>query len=144
MDNIHASCVSWQNNGILILGKSSQGKSDLCLRLIQNHGAVLVADDRVILNVSHETIVVSAPDNLKGMLEVRGVGILQAPHCDNCSLSIVVELVSDSTTVERFPDDEFWVYGNIKLPLIRICAFDVSAANKIIAALSWSKVQNNL
>jgi len=139
MDNIHASCVSWQDKGIMLLGKSGLGKSDLCLRLIQNHEALLVADDRAILNVSHETIIVSAPDNLKGMLEVRGVGILQAPHCDNCSLNIVVELLPDSTAVERFPDNDFWIYNNIKVPLIRLYAFDVSAANKIIAAVSWPK-----
>src|SRR3546814_8050780 len=43
--NIHASCVAAGNGGVLILGNSGQGKSDLALRLI-DRGARLVADDR--------------------------------------------------------------------------------------------------
>ena len=43
--NIHASCVAAGNGGVLILGNSGQGKSDLALRLL-DRGARLVADDR--------------------------------------------------------------------------------------------------
>ncbi len=46
--NIHASCVAIGNKGVLLLGKSGAGKSDLALRLIDG-GAKLVADDRTIL-----------------------------------------------------------------------------------------------
>src|SRR3546814_6063070 len=49
--NIHASCVAAGNGGVLILGQSGQGKSDLALRLI-DRGARLVADDRC--DVWHE------------------------------------------------------------------------------------------
>ena len=37
--NIHASCVAYKNQGILFLGQSGSGKSDVCLRLIMEHGA---------------------------------------------------------------------------------------------------------
>ena len=140
MANIHASCVSWQDKGILILGQSGSGKSDLSLRLIQEYDALLVADDRVDLNVSHETIVASSPQPLVGMLEVRGIGILKPPHVDRTSLDIVVELVSDPKKVDRLPHEEYWGFGGIKLPLIRICAFENSATHKIIASLSWEKL----
>lgn len=139
MSNIHASCVSWKNKGILIIGKTGSGKSDLCLRLIQEYGAFLVADDRVILNVSHETIFASSPDSIKHMLEVRGVGILKAPSVDSCPINIVVELTCDKDNIERLPDDEFGNYEDIRIPLIRLHAFEVSATHKIIAALSWEK-----
>src|SRR3546814_5151998 len=43
--NIHASCVAPGHGGVLILGQSGQGKSDLTLRLM-DRGARLVADDR--------------------------------------------------------------------------------------------------
>lgn len=141
MFNIHASCVSWQNKGILIIGKSGSGKSDLCLRLIQEYGAFLVADDRVNLNVSHETIFATSPDNIKHLLEVRGIGILNPPSVDACAINMVVELVDKSEVVERLPDNEFWTHGGIQIPLIRIHAFEVSATHKIIAALSWKKKQ---
>ncbi len=139
MTNIYASCVSWQNKGILFLGKSQMGKSDLCLRLIQDFDSVLVADDRVDLNVSHETIFASSPRNLRGLLEVRGVGILKLPYNNKCKIDLVVELVSQSD-VERMPNDCFWSYEDIKIPLLRLYAFEASTPNKIIAALNWSKV----
>ena len=40
--NIHASCVAIGHKGVLILGDSGAGKSDLALRLIDD-GARLVA-----------------------------------------------------------------------------------------------------
>ena len=139
MSNIYASCVSWQNKGVLLIGKTGSGKSDLCLRLIQEYGAFLVADDRVVLNVSHETIFASSPDSIKHMLEVRGVGILKTPSVDSCPINIVVELVGEKADIERLPDDEFWNYEGIQIPIIRLYAFEVSATHKIIAALSWDK-----
>ena len=139
MSNIYASCVSWQNKGVLLIGKTGSGKSDLCLRLIQEYGAFLVADDRVVLNVSHETIFASSPDSIKHMWEVRGVGILKTPSVDSCPINIVVELVGEKADIERLPDDEFWNYEGIQIPIIRLYAFEVSATHKIIAALSWDK-----
>ena len=37
--NIYATCVSIKKAGILLLGKSGSGKSDLALRLIENKEA---------------------------------------------------------------------------------------------------------
>ena len=44
--NIHATCISYRDNGILLIGPSGSGKSDLALRMMMNKGAQLVADDR--------------------------------------------------------------------------------------------------
>ena len=49
--NIHARCVAIGGQGVLILGDSGAGKSDLALRLIDG-GARLVADDRTELYVA--------------------------------------------------------------------------------------------
>ena len=49
MENIHATAVDIKGSGVLIIGHSGVGKSDLALRLIENKGAVLVSDDRVDL-----------------------------------------------------------------------------------------------
>ena len=46
MTNLHGSAVAFGARGLLILGGSGSGKSSLALRLVQ-HGAALVADDRV-------------------------------------------------------------------------------------------------
>ncbi|MBT5185175.1 MAG: hypothetical protein HOM01_00100, partial [Kordiimonadaceae bacterium] len=45
---VHASCVRFEEKGILILGPSGSGKSDLALRLI-DAGAILISDDYVDL-----------------------------------------------------------------------------------------------
>ena len=139
MSNIHASCVSWQDKGILLLGGSACGKSDLCLRLISKYDAVLVADDRVDVNVARETILASAPKILEGMLEVRGVGILQLPFVKQTKLDLVVELVKDLSEIERLPEPQSWEYEGVKLPLIKLFSFEVSAADKIIATLRWPR-----
>ena len=45
--NIHASCVCIKNKGILFLGDSGSGKSDISLRLIADYKATLIGDDRI-------------------------------------------------------------------------------------------------
>ena len=76
--NIHASCVTAGNGGVLILGNSGQGKSDLALRLI-DQGARLVADDRCDIWYERERLWCRPPENLAGKLEVRGIGIIERP-----------------------------------------------------------------
>ena len=44
---LHASCVELSGTGVVLVGPSGSGKSDLALRLIDG-GAQLVADDRVV------------------------------------------------------------------------------------------------
>jgi serine kinase of HPr protein (carbohydrate metabolism regulator) len=71
--NIHASCVTAGNGGVLILGNSGQGKSDLALRLI-DRGAKLVADDRCDIWFDRGRLWCRPPENLAGKLEVDRAG----------------------------------------------------------------------
>ena len=63
--NIHASCVALGNKGVLLLGDSGAGKSDLALRLIDG-GAKLVTDDRTDLSVRNGKLFARAPVILAG------------------------------------------------------------------------------
>src|SRR4030095_5211048 len=67
---------------ILILGPSGAGKSDLTLRLIDS-GATLVADDVVELKREGNALLLSSPPegpgDLKGKMEVKGLGIMSVP-----------------------------------------------------------------
>ena len=92
MSNIHASCVDYDGKGILLLGASGSGKSGLCLELILNYNAVLVADDRVELTPKAGGVYASAPENIKGLLEVRNVGILRLPVREETRVQAVVRL----------------------------------------------------
>ena len=122
--------------GILILGAPGQGKSDLCLRLIMDKGGVLVSDDRVDLKTAGGQVEASAPASIKGLLEVRGVGILTLPVVESCRISLVVNLVREPEEVERLPEQSFYDLGGVKIPQISLWPFEASAPDKVLAALS--------
>lgn len=136
MKNIHASCVSYLNRGILIRGKSGLGKSDLCLRLIMDKGCRLVGDDRVDIYTKSGTLKARSVATISNMLEVRGVGLVKFDAQKSTTVKLVVELVKESSQIERLPDDDFFEYENVKVKKIQLCAFEVSAVNKVILALS--------
>jgi hypothetical protein len=89
--NIHASCVAIGAHGVLLLGSSGAGKSDLALRLI-DQGAKLVADDRTILFTAKDALHARAPASIQGLLEIRGVGIVQMPVRAKVQIRLVVRL----------------------------------------------------
>jgi len=89
--NVHASCVALGSQGVLLLGKSGAGKSDLALRLIDD-GATLVADDRTILFTRRGALYARAPDSIRGLLEIRGVGIVELKSRPTVKISLVVKL----------------------------------------------------
>lgn len=136
MVNIHASCVSYNNQGILIYGPSGLGKSDLCLRLIMDKGAKLVADDRVDIYANNHDVKAHCVDTISGLLEVRGVGLIRFDNLKSCTIKLAVELVKSSAEVERFPEEEYFELEDVKVKKIKICAFEVSAVNKILVALN--------
>jgi hypothetical protein len=98
--NIHASCVAIAKQGVLILGDSGAGKSDLALRLIDD-GAKLVSDDRTELYVSRGMLHARAPKSIAGLLEVRGVGIVALPFAKNVPLALAIRL---GAPPKRLPD----------------------------------------
>ena len=74
-----------------LFGPSGAGKSDLALRLI-DRGAKLIADDRVDLVDDGNRVVLSAPARIKGLIEVRGLGILRFANVA-APLVLAIELV---------------------------------------------------
>lgn len=99
-EQIHGVMMSIYGNGVLIIGGSGMGKSELALDLIKR-GHILVADDVVVYSRVHNNIVCEAPENLKRMLEIRGLGVLEVNHMfggqcflDRCNLNFVIKLVS--------------------------------------------------
>jgi len=75
---VHGVLVDVYGIGILITGSSGIGKSETALELIKR-GHRLVADDAVVIRqISDNTLVGSAPPLLKHLLEIRGLGVLNA------------------------------------------------------------------
>ncbi|HEX9858913.1 MAG TPA: HPr kinase/phosphatase C-terminal domain-containing protein [Paracoccaceae bacterium] len=97
---VHASCVASGGRGLLILGPSGSGKSELALALM-GMGAGLVADDRTILARHGESLIATCPDPLRGLIEARGVGLLRAEALDRAEVALVVDLGQRET--DRLP-----------------------------------------
>ena len=74
--SVHGVLVDVFGEGVLITGESGIGKSEAALELVKR-GHRLVSDDVVtIRKVSDDTLVGSAPDVTKHLIELRGIGIV--------------------------------------------------------------------
>lgn len=116
--------------GILIYGKARSGKSELALDLIER-GHRLVADDIVDLSRRMTGVIMGrAPELLRHVIEVRGLGILNVEHLFGVRavrlqkrVEVVLELVTDATEedIERIgiETNEIELLG-IKLPYIKL------------------------
>lgn len=132
MLNIHASAVNYKGHAVLLTGPSGSGKSDVALRLIIRHGARLIADDRTDVCAENGKLRVSVPEKIAGLLEVRGVGIQKLPYDQYGTAILLIELVNSLQDVERFPDVVFREIDGIKLPVVRLWAFESSVTDKIV------------
>ena len=121
----HGSCVARDGAGVLLLGPSGAGKSDLALRLL-DRGFVLVADDQVDVIDGFAR----APTALAGLLEVRGLGIVQLTYLPDVKLALVVALGEQG---ERLPYPER--HAELDLPLLRVNALAASAPDRVALAL---------
>jgi len=123
---IHASCVAHGDAGVLLLGPSGSGKSDLVLRLM-DRGFALVADDRV--DIADD--IARPPAELAGLLEVRGLGIVRLPHVGQVRLALAVSL---DGPVVRLPEPQR--HPDLGLRLITLDGFGSSAAARVELALA--------
>jgi HPr kinase/phosphorylase len=135
--NIHASCVAIGGRGVLLLGPSGSGKSDLALRLI-DQGAKLVADDRTILFAKNGALYAKAPASIKGLIEIRGLGIIEMPVRAGVKIALAVRLGSEGA---RLPHPRLYhaplpVKPALLVPQIVLDGRFASTPAKIRAALA--------
>ncbi len=102
-ETVHGTAVLVGAEGILIRGASGTGKSALALALIER-GARLVADDRLTLSACNGRIVATAPRATRGMLELRGRGLIEVACETSCVLRLVADIV-DGEGLERMPEE---------------------------------------
>jgi serine kinase of HPr protein (carbohydrate metabolism regulator) len=131
-ETVHASTVAADGRAVVIMGPSGSGKSDLALRLL-DRGFTLVSDDQTTVKRDGDKLVASAPPNIAGKLEIRGIGIVEMETIGSIPVALLVELTSE---IQRLPDEnrERPLLG-IKLPLISIDAMTASAPSKVALAL---------
>lgn len=112
---VHASTVAIEGKGLLITGASGRGKSGLALQLMA-YGARLISDDQTHLSRVGTDIIASAPETIAGMIEMRGVGLLNASTAPPTPLRYVIDM--DHTETERLPPVRFKTLLDVNLPLI--------------------------
>ncbi|BDS08657.1 HPr kinase/phosphorylase [Oceaniferula spumae] len=71
----HGCMVDFRGIGVLIMGDSGAGKSEVAIGLLERGGA-LVADDMVIIHKIGGELVASTKEFSRGFIEMRGVGII--------------------------------------------------------------------
>ncbi|MBN1540889.1 HPr kinase/phosphorylase [candidate division KSB1 bacterium] len=130
VDILHGSLVDVYGVGLLILGESAIGKSELALDLIER-GHQLVADDVVSLTrVGINKLQGEPNDVLAHYMEVRGLGIIDIRRMFGIrairgrkTIEVVVRLESwdENAEYERIGvDDQITKILDVSVPLVRL------------------------
>ncbi len=126
----HACFIEVYGEGVLITGNSGVGKSETALELVKR-GHRLVADDIVeIRRVSNKSLVGSAPEMIRHLLEIRGIGFLDVKRLygvgavkltENIQLVVDLERWVDGKEYDRVGiEDHFTEILGIKVPSVKI------------------------
>ena len=98
---LQASALAIGGRALLIEGPPGSGKSSLALALL-DRGAGLIGDDAVTLCADGDRLIASPPPNIAGLLEVRGVGLVQYPLAPPAPVALILML--GSPPAARLPD----------------------------------------
>ncbi|MEM0937057.1 MAG: serine kinase [Pseudomonadota bacterium] len=133
---VHGTAVAHTGSALLLRGGAGSGKSALALQMIAL-GATLVSDDRTCLNRSVDAILATPPLSLAGLIEVRGLGLLEVPHCAEAALIGVVDL--DAAATERLPPARTTSLLGRALPLYR-CGPGAHLASALVLCLKGARI----
>lgn len=134
---MHACLLEIYGVGVLLIGDSGIGKSEISLDLIRK-GHCLIADDRVDIADVRGTLIGTCPETIYGMMEVRGIGIINVSRMfgvnslsKRSEIDLVISLVqfrSDQTLERIGMKTEHIEILNESIPLIKL---PVSAARSM-------------
>ena len=102
---IHGGLLSIYGKGVLIRGESGMGKSEIALELIKR-GHLLVADDRVDCYRIHNKIVGKAPELLREMLGIRGIGVINVSRMFGVSSVLPKAEINFQVNLEPWKADQ--------------------------------------
>ena len=127
--SMHATLLEIYGRGVLLTGASGIGKSEIALELVRR-GHRLVADDRVDLVNINKKLTGTCPELTKGVMEVRGIGIINvasmfgiSSYKDRQDVDYVIELklLDENYSFERIDtSDHFKNILGVYIPNIQI------------------------
>lgn len=131
-DTVHATAVAVKGRAVLLGGRPGQGKSDLALRLI-DRGAVLISDDYTHVRRVDGRAIASAPANILGKIEVRGVGLVELDTAQDVPVALFIDL--DAEPIRLPESGETLSVAGVAIPVIHLSGLESSAPLKVEAAL---------
>lgn len=131
-ETLHATSVAIDGRVVLLCGPSGAGKSDLALRLI-DRGAILVSDDYTLVKRIDGQLVATAPETIRGKMEVRGLGIIAMAAVADAPVALLADLFDK---VDRMPLTPLYrSVAGMDVPVVKIAPFEPSAPIKVELAL---------
>jgi HPr kinase/phosphorylase len=127
---VHGVLMEIMGVGVLMIGRSGIGKSENALELIMR-GHRLVSDDAIqVKRMAALDLIGDAPEMIKDLLEIRGIGVVDIRHLfgvsavrEKAKIELVVELVDWDNAMEYerlgLKDEKYRLLA-VDLPLVRI------------------------
>lgn len=134
----HASAVALNGCGVMLCGASGSGKSSLALKLMHMHKATLIADDRLWIARGDAGLILTPHEELVGLIELRGLGLLRMPFETQKPLALVVDLVA-RRDVPRLAEADYFTAFELRVPKLSLHAHDTTTPLAIVHALAALK-----
>ena len=137
-----ATGVAIDGRAVLIEGVPGSGKSSLALALI-DRGAVLIGDDAVTLMREGAALIASPPPNIAGLLEVRGIGLVQVNVASPAPIALVLEL--GGAAPDRLPETPLpcRMIAGVAVPVLRFDPGTIAPAQRAEQALALHGLGEN-
>ncbi|MCX7900623.1 MAG: aldolase [Methylocystis sp.] len=134
---MHANALVIGETGLLIRGPSRAGKSALTLALIagaraRRRFARLVGDDRVSVQAIDGRVIARPHPRIAGLIEKRGVGVIETPYAPECVLRLVIDLCAGEAEGRNGADATAEI-ACVRLPRIVENAFSNACVDRILA-----------
>jgi len=144
-----AGFLNVHGEGILITGCSGIGKSEAAVELIKR-GHRLISDDVTeIRKIGKDTLVGAAPKNIRHLMEIRGIGIINAKKIfgtsavkvsDTIDLIVNLEKLENSKGYERLGEKlEFAKVLGVRIPYVDI---PVSPGRNLAVLIETAAINN--
>ncbi|KAA3653856.1 MAG: HPr kinase/phosphorylase [Calditrichaeota bacterium] len=150
---VHGSLVDVFGMGVLFTGRSSIGKSEIALDLIER-GHRLVADDVVnIFKLAGDVLLGRGSELLQHHMEIRGLGIIDVKSLFGINSIRVQKRIEVEVQLEQWDkneeyeriglDEEFSTHLGVKIPVVRLPIFpgkNITVIAEVIALNQMLKV----